>query len=521
MTTARSVADQLVRQLTAAGSDTVFGVPGGGPNLELIGAAEQAGMRFVLHHGETAGAIAAATYGMLRGAPAMAIATRGPGAASAVNGAAQATLDRFPLLLVTDCVPEADYERVAHQRLDQTAMLRPVTKWSGRIGSGDATATAADAVRLAAAPPRGAVHLDFDPSAISDAVTAPVSIATTDPLPAVELMRAARRPVAIVGWDGADDPGLPEALEALGCPVLTTYQAAGVLPEGHPQLAGLYTSGAIERALLDQADLVLAIGLDTVEPMPAPWTCTAAVVTIDSHPSASTFLSPAVRLYGRPAAAVAELALAAAHEWPAGAGQAELRRARGVLAGTAAGGFGPLELAATVAAAAPPAATATVDAGAHFLAIMPFWPARGSHRLLISNGLATMGFALPAGIGAALARPGTPVVCMAGDGGLGMTLAELETVARLQLPITVVVFDDAALSLIEIKQQPGQGGSDAVRFGPIDFAGVAAAMGLESAVATSTADVTRLLASGWDRPRLIDARIDPATYSGLITATRG
>ena len=82
----------------------------------------------------------------------------------------------------------------------------------------------------------------------------------------------------------------------------------------------------------------------------------------------------------------------------------------------------------------PAQATATVDAGAHFLAIMPFWPAAAPLRLLISNGLATMGFALPAAIAAALARPGLPVVCMVGDGGLAMTLAELETLARLQLP---------------------------------------------------------------------------------------
>jgi acetolactate synthase-1/2/3 large subunit len=132
-----------------------------------------------------------------------------------------------------------------------------------------------------------------------------------------------------------------------------------------------------------------------------------------------------------------------------------------------------------------------------------------------------MGFAVPAAIAAALARPGTPVVCMVGDGGLAMTLAELETIARLRLPITVVVFDDAALSLIEVKQKPGQGGADAVRFAPVDYAKVAAAMGLASAVVTSTAEATKVLAGGWDAPRLVDARIDPATYAGLIAVTRG
>ena len=174
-----------------------------------------------------------------------------------------------------------------------------------------------------------------------------------------------------------------------------------------------------------------------------------------------------------------------------------------------------------MAAAAPAQAIATVDAGAHFLAVMPFWPAMAPLRLLISNGLATMGFALPAAIAAALARPGRPVVCMVGDGGLAMTLAELETLARLQLPVTVVVFDDAALSLIEVKQKPGQGGSDAVRFQSVDYALVASAMGLDSAVVTTAAEAAAVLADGWDRPRLIDARIDPSTYARLIAVTRG
>ena len=157
------VAEALGDAVRRRGADTVFGLPGGGPNLEVIGACDAAGLRFVLAHGETAASIMASAYGLLTGRPAMAIATRGPGAASAVNGAAQATLDRYPLLLVTDCVSASDRERVAHQRLDQQALMRPVTKWSGRLGGTNAAEVAAAAIDLAAARPR-AVHLDFDPA---------------------------------------------------------------------------------------------------------------------------------------------------------------------------------------------------------------------------------------------------------------------------------------------------------------------------------------------------------------------
>ncbi|MBO0848615.1 MAG: thiamine pyrophosphate-binding protein, partial [Pseudonocardia sp.] len=184
------------------------------------------------------------------------------------------------------------------------------------------------------------------------------------------------------------------------------------------------------------------------------------------------------------------------------------------------GGLHPVDLARAVLEFAGDAQV-TVDAGAHMLAVMPLWPATRPHQVLISNGLATMGYALPAAIGAALARPGERVVCLVGDGGLAMTLAELETLARLALPVTVVVFDDAALSLIELKQRPGQGDAGAVRFDPIDFAGVAAAMGVPSAMADDLARVRAALARARSGPFLLDARVDPAGYRHVLRTCRG
>src|SRR6185295_15997255 len=162
---ADGLAQILADGVRARGADIVFGFPGGGPNLEVVGAAIDAGLRFVLTHGESTACMMAATYGLMTGRPGLAIATRGPGAACSVNGAAQATLDRFPLLVVTDCVPSAHRDRFAHQRFDQQQMFSPVTKWSGRLAS---TANAPDAVRaaldLAGSRPAGAVHLDYDPT---------------------------------------------------------------------------------------------------------------------------------------------------------------------------------------------------------------------------------------------------------------------------------------------------------------------------------------------------------------------
>jgi acetolactate synthase-1/2/3 large subunit len=508
------------------GADTVFGLPGGGPNLEVVGAVNEAGLRFVLAHGETAACMMAATYGLLTGRPGLAIATRGPGAACAMNGAAQATLDRFPLVLLTDCVPAARRDQFAHQRFDQQQMLAPVTKWSGSLAH---SPQAVDGVRaafaLAAARPAGTVHLDYDPTGdgtVAPSPPAPTLVAAEVMSRAADVLRAAVKPVAIIGLEAISSaPTVIAAIERLGCPVLTTYQAIGVVPEGHPQLAGMFTSGTIESTLLFQADLIVTIGFDQVEPMPTPWRYDVPVIAISEVAAVATLAPITIEVLGPLASTLDRVVTTACSGWSSNAGAAALRDARALLAGTALGNFGPLELAAAVAAAAPPNALATVDAGAHFLAIMPFWPAREPLQLLISNGLATMGFAVPAAIAAALARPGRPVICMVGDGGLAMTLAELETLARLQLPVTVVVFDDAALSLIEVKQKPGQGGSAAVRFGVVDYALVAAAMGIESTVVSTVAEVEAALSGGLDRPRLIDARIDPASYAPLIAATRG
>jgi acetolactate synthase-1/2/3 large subunit len=167
---------------------------------------------------------------------------------------------------------------------------------------------------------------------------------------------------------------------------------------------------------------------------------------------------------------------------------------------------------------------ATVDAGAHMLVAMPLWEVPEPGRLLISSGLATMGYALPAAIAAALCAPAVPVVAFTGDGGLGMTMAELETAVRLSLPVIVVVFNDAALSLIEIKQQPdGQGGAEAVRYRPVSFAAAAIALGAAGATVSTGPGLAAALAAALRRtgPTVIDAAVDPACYPAVMDLTRG
>jgi acetolactate synthase-1/2/3 large subunit len=498
-------------------------LPGGGPNLDMIGAAQELGIDFVLAHGETAACIMAATHGRLTAGPGVAVVTRGPGLTSAANGLAQATLDRFPLLLMSDTVSRAQADRVAHQRLDQVAAAAPLTKWSGVLGTADPEGVVTAAARLATAAPAGAVHLALDPAVPGDAVPSAPEPPVTDRASRDEarrLLASARRPVVVVGLDAARHPAeVRRALTALDCPVFVTYEAKGVVAESWPGYAGLFTGATIERPVLEQADVIVGLGLDPVEPMPGPWPYRAPVILLHSHPVETAYFGEPFVLVGPYGEQLPELFEGCRSGWQPGAGGEARRRALDRLEVSCAG-LSPHDVVRTTQDVLGDALV-TVDAGAHMLVVMPLWHTDEPDSVLISNGLATMGFSLPAAIAAALARPGRRVACFVGDGGLGMVLAELETLARLQLPVTVVLFDDAALTLIEVKQGEGQGGAGAVRYGGVDFAGVAAAMGLPSRVVENVEGLRDALASTPEGPLLVDARIDPSGYPHVMRTTRG
>ncbi len=215
------------------------------------------------------------------------------------------------------------------------------------------------------------------------------------------------------------------------------------------------------------------------------------------------------------------------HDWPPDAGhaaKADAARRLTAAAIAAPGRLAPQQVVATARACAPPETIATVDAGAHMLVAMPLWEVPEPRRLLVSSGLATMGYALPAAIAAALCAPRAPVIAFTGDGGLGMTLAEIETAVRMSLRVIVIVFNDAALSLIKLKQKPaGQGGDDAVRYGPVSFAAAAGAMGAAGAAVTTERDLAAALADALGRPgpTVIDASVDPAAYPAVMDLSRG
>jgi acetolactate synthase I/II/III large subunit len=549
-TASQTVAAAIAGALQRAGTRLVFGVPGGGPNLDVVGAAADAGLRFVLAHGETAAAIMAATCADLTGSPGAVVVTRGPGLASAINGIAHSSLDRLPLVVVADTVPARDAGRISHQRLDQDALGRSVAKATVTAGGGDPERAAELAVRLTLAPPAGPVVVNVDPDGTSDPIGAPAPGPEADErakadgladvrqadvqkdVPAVlgEALGTALRPVVLLGLGALRHAAaVRTALAGSGIPVLHTYRARGIVPDCAAEAAGLFTGGTMESPLLAAADLIIGLGVDPVELIPAPWDYPAPTFLATEYPagSAGYFTGGTEIVAQLPAAAQVLAAHRTRHHWPEAAGRTakqDVTDRLGWVAVAAPGRLTPQDVVTTARAAAPAQAIATVDSGAHMLAVMPLWPVDEPQRLLISSGLATMGYAVPAAIGAALCSPGVPVIAFTGDGGLGMTLMEIETAVRLRLRVIMVVFNDSALSLIKIKQRAsGQGGDEAVGYGRTSFADAAQAMGAAAASAGDRETLAAALttALGRDGPTLIDARIDPAGYPALLDLTRG
>lgn len=519
------VADLIVDELLGAGVRRIYGVPGGGSNMTLIDAAAARGLRFVLAHHETGAAFMAAAEAEITGVPGVCLATVGPGVANSINGLAHCSLDRVPLLLISDRVEDP---QTLHQLVDHSRLVGAVAKSSQVMpvdGARDATRRA---LTLALTPPLGPVHLDLAPG-VAAAGANPADASSTwssigggggDTEAAVELLAGSRHPVVLAGLGARDDEtgrAIRRFVRAFGVPVLCTYKAKGVLPDDDPLAFGLVTNGRHESAVLDRTDALLLAGFDQVELMPGPWRWPLPAVAIGG-PATRGPLEPTVVLGGPPATELEHLGDALdARGWRAAWPGDPVRP----VPPSAPDGISPAEVVSICRRLAPEETIATVDAGSHMFAATLFWHAAEPRRFLISNGLATMGYGLPAAIGAALAQD-APVVCFTGDGGLAMCAGELATAARLGVHVIVVVFNDGMLNLIKIKQEKQGRTTHGLDFAAIDWAAAAPGMGLR-AEAVGTRDELAgafIGALHRDGPTLIDVRVDASSYRELLALVR-
>lgn len=530
-----TIAEALVHRLADHGVRRIFGVPGGDCSLDLIDAAPRAGIEFVLTRTESAAAIMASVTADLTGAPGVLLTTRGPGLANAVNGIACAALDRSPLLVLSDG-QEPEHAHVSHQWFDQAAVLRPLVKAESRLAAADPLAELDALLRTAMAIPAGPVYLELIGGRIraplptevaATGVVAPALLPAPDATEALAVLGRCRRPVIIAGLQ-AVEPRAAAALRALAarwdCPVLLTYKAKGAVPEEDPRAVGPFIAGAAEDALLRAADAILLFGADPIEFPPQPWRYAAPAVEVTTHAFTRAYLAPAATLVGDLAATAALLAEAVPKGgWTAREVAAAREGMRALALAPEDGPGSPGRIVAAVAAAMPAGTRIAVDAGAHMLPVMALWPALEPRGVLISRGLATMGYALPAAIGASLVDPDRPVLAFTGDGGLMMCAAELATAAQRGCRITVVVFNDASMSLIAVKQRRRQLAARGMDYLRSDFATVARGFGCLGLRVDAEEQLGPVLqqALAHPGPVVVDVAVDPEAYHAAVRRLRG
>ena len=530
----------LVQRLYNAGTRRLFGVPGGGTSLDLIDAAASQGIELVLTAREDAAVIMAGVSGVLTQAPGLAFSTKGPGLTSAVNGLAAAALDRMPALLISETFVPGELDYVSHQAYDQAALVQPLLP-NGPLNVLDASKEAIETWLACSPKPfrqpavmfpthdsfRELVDMGDGPESVQcDKIIGKMELAR-----ACELVNASLNPIVIVGLEAARPELTSEVkklVEVVNAPVLTSYMASGTMPVDHPNYAGIFTGGAIEQPCVNEADIIVLIGLDPVELIRKPWTYQAPVVDVCETVHQPHYLEPEVRLFAPleetlPVLVEGIRSSASTSTWSQERITVHRDQFYSGLEIEAENSLSSSVVVKAAAAAFAGRPRLTVDAGAHMFSACAFWPSMAPRDILISNGLATMGFALPAALAAALHDPARGAVAMIGDGGLLMCLGELKTAVQMNANICIIVFNDGCLSLIDIKRQERQMSDLGLSWDRPNFALVAQGLGCKSwrAANTNELNIACVEAASQSGTRLIDTQIDPSGYLKQMRALRG
>lgn len=537
-----TVADVLVRALKDAGTEFVFGLPGG-ENVEVMDALRQAEIRFVLVRNESSAVYMADVHARLTGKPGVALTTLGPGATNAFVGMAHADLDRAPVLLITAETNQSYLPGHTHQVYDLQEIYAPITKLTASLNAANVERVVADALHLTRSARPGPVHLSVSREMAAQIVDGassmdPQSETTSETEPVLdvreitaalyanleiawETLEAASRPVIVAGV-GLEPEACYAAVEALAvaanAPVIVTPKAKGALSDRHGLAAGTIgltrTDPVYE--ILDEADAIVAVGFDVVE-LVKPWDQTQPTIWVAPFANEDAAIPAVVEFVGAMEPVLARLSEAAFETDPAW-GAARVADLRAKLAGrelpvAAAGRMLPQDVLAALRANVPDETLVTTDVGSHKICTALEWPAFVPNRYMLSNGLSAMSFGVTGAIAGALSL-GEPVVCVTGDAGFGMVMGELSLLTEYDLPVIVVVMNDSALDLIRAAQNRAGKPTFGTEFVNPDFEKVADAFGLSYARVTDEAACAESVHSAVARggPAVIEALIDPVGY---------
>lgn len=527
----KSVVESLINHHV----DYVFGIPGAkidGVFNEL----EDHGPELIVTRHEQNAAFMAQAIGRITGEPGVVIATSGPGASNLATGLVTATAEGDPVLAIAGQVKRSDLLKLTHQSMDNAALFQPITKYSAEIQDPETISEViANAYRMAKSSKKGASFISIP----QDVVDAPVQGNIIKPLSdpklgsasaddiryLAERIREAKLPVLLVGMRGSSEKetlAIRQLVEKTALPVVETFQAAGVISrelEAHFfGRVGLFRNQPGDM-LLKRSDLVIAIGYDPIEYEARNWNAEkdARIIVIDEAPAEiDPFMQPERELIGDISATLDLLTGSLepqqvsedAKEYLASL-QAKLTERDIVQSKGEAGILHPLEVINTLQSKVTDDMTVTVDVGSHYIWMARHFRSYEPRHLLFSNGMQTLGVALPWAISAALVRPNTQIVSVSGDGGFLFSAQDLETAVRKKLNIVHLIWNDGRYNMVEFQEKMKYQRASGVDFGPVDFVKYAEAFGAKGIRATSVEELEKALEEGFatEGPVIIDIPI--------------
>lgn len=524
----------LVASLAAHHVDTVFGIPGT-HNLGAYAALAEYGIRHISTRHEQGAGYAADGYARSTGRPGVVLTTTGPAILNAATAAAQAYSDSIPLILISPGMPLCHPGKgngLLHEAKDQSAAMNAITECSLRVTSvPEISLGVAQAFATATTGRPRPVHLEIPLDLLDE--TADVSLVRAVHSPvggpdptlisrAASRMQAAAKPLLIAGG-GAQGAGsqVQRLAETLGAPVITTTNGKGTIPEDHRLAVGAGVHHASVTRAINDSDCVIAVGTELA---PSDWwyglpDLTGKLIRIDIDATAiNTNAPPDVALVAASAPTL-ELLLSGLRptEQTRGAEAAQqIRDQHRVDAATE--GKPWLEIIDAIASALPRDSIVAGDSAmACYYGAVSNLPLHRTRSFLYPTGFGTLGYGLPAGIGAKVANPEAPVLVLHGDGGLMFTVAELATAAELNLPMPIVVVDNGGYGEIHNEMVDRHDRVHAVALGAPDFPALARALGCYGQHVDNPTELEGAIRDALtaDRPTLIHIYEDSRASQGL------
>ena len=513
----------------------IFGIPGAKID-GVFDTLEDHGPQLILARHEQNAAFMAQAIGRLTGEPGVVIATSGPGASNLATGLVTATAEGDPVLALAGQVKRSDLSKLTHQSMDNAALFAPITKYSSEIQDPETLSeNIANAFRIAKTAKKGASFLSI-PQDVTDGevqgeaikpLSAPILGAASeeDIADLTKRIRDAKLPTLLVGMRASgkkETAAIRKLVEKTGLPVVETFQGAGIISrelENHFfGRVGLFRNQPGDM-LLKRSDLVLAIGYDPIEYEARNWNAEkdARIVVIDEVPmEIDQYMQPEAELIGSIAKTIEKLSdsidsyqLSTDADHYLSTLQDKLTNGRHK-SETAEGRVHPLEVIDTLQQNVTDEMTVTVDVGSHYIWMARHFRSYEPRRLLFSNGMQTLGVALPWAISSALVRPNTQIFSVSGDGGFLFSAQELETAVRLKQKIIHLIWNDGSYNMVEFQEEMKYDRSSGVHFGPVDFVKYAEAFGAKGLRATSKAELETAIQEGLatEGPVIIDIPID-------------